>query len=325
MRNDDSEKWYYFYEDIPYGPLSADEIKNLIKEGRLPEDVKVHKGVPEWKTAIEMGLISFSLAIQELSGTVYPLEKKIIKIGRAPDNDIVISIPSVSRYHAQIFSDDEGNYWIENLEGKAGITISGNKVDKAKLMNGLEIQLGKWVAKVIRLDKERASSELTIFDNAGSAAAIKNDIKKEEELQKSAEPEPLPTVIHVEPEQKKSAELPDKSALESSMTQICPLCNNQLPSNAIFCGFCGANLKKASSVKEKSTKNVSPNVFCINCNKEIEQNAKFCPYCGQAQQIAQQNVNKQNNTIPITKCTNCGKEILKNSSFCGFCGAKVIK
>ena len=319
----ESEKWYYFYEDIPYGPLSAEEISNFIKAGTIPETILVHKGIPSWKTAKESGLVKLDLAIEDLSGCVYPLSNKMMKIGRAPDNDIVISIPSVSRYHAQITRDETGVYWIENLKSKAGIIINGNKIDKAKLDEGTELQLGKWVANIIRWDKNKIQSQYTIFEAPSQAKVL-----PQKQMQESPIPlqQSQPSVTIMEKTGGEKSEIAHnmkgKQTNGSNFIQICPACNNKLPATAIFCGFCGTNLKKSDKavVKESS----SLETTCIKCNKKINKNATFCPYCGEPKIQSDKKESKSDETIPIKKCPNCNKEILETSKFCGFCGTKLL-
>lgn len=323
----ESEKWYYYYEDTPYGPLSAEEISNLIRAGTIPETVLVHKGIPQWKTAKESGLIKLDLAIEDLSGSVYPLSNKMIMIGRASDNDIVVSIPSVSRYHAQITQDEAGAYWIEDLESKAGIIVNGNKTDRAKLNEGTEFQLGKWVAHIIRWDKDKIQSQYTVFEIPPQTKIPQEQMQElptaSQQLQSS------PTVMQTMTEDKRKIDLDigEKLISESDLTQICPACNNKLPATAIFCGFCGKDLKKNNKpiVKESS----SLEIACIKCNRRISKDAKFCPYCGERQirsniKEAKSIAKKHDETIPIKICPNCNKEILETSIFCGFCGIKIL-
>ncbi len=333
MNVEEKEKWYYFYEDIPYGPVSIEEIKKLIKDGTITETVIVHKGIPQWKTAKEMGLVKINLALQDLSGSVYPLLDNVIKIGRAPDNNIVISIPSVSRYHAEIKIDELNNYWIENLKSKSGVVVNGNIMERAKLDEGIELQLGKWIAHVIRWDKDNIPDEHTILDNSG-IENIPNKISKIH-IAETSEQEALPTVLHQKTDNK-DIKVVEKTPLisEADFTQICPSCNNKLPLNALFCGFCGTKIKKVPLSPEISNKTTTE-VLCFKCNKKIDKTAKFCPYCGAIQSNIPKipvkpnqskidsHPKKAENTIPINKCPNCNKELLDNSKFCGFCGTKI--
>jgi pSer/pThr/pTyr-binding forkhead associated (FHA) protein len=61
------------------------------------------------------------------------MSHKIIKIGRAPDNDIVLSHLSISRHHLEVFIDPHGNVFITDMESANGTYVNGNKV-KGSLM-----------------------------------------------------------------------------------------------------------------------------------------------------------------------------------------------
>ncbi|MCL2930616.1 MAG: FHA domain-containing protein [Trichodesmium sp. MAG_R01] len=63
----------------------------------------------------------------------------IIKIGRSPNNDVVLYSSVVSRYHVELKS-DHGNWEIINL-GRNGTYIDGKSITKVKLVNGLIINL----------------------------------------------------------------------------------------------------------------------------------------------------------------------------------------
>ena len=53
---------------------------------------------------------------------------KTVKIGRNPDNDVVIADGTASRHHCQITQDDNGNFQIEDLGSSNGTFVNGNKI-----------------------------------------------------------------------------------------------------------------------------------------------------------------------------------------------------
>lgn len=57
----------------------------------------------------------------------------LIKIGKAPDNDVVINDPHVSRYHAQLVRTENDTWIIEDLNSTNGTFVNGDQVMK----NGL--------------------------------------------------------------------------------------------------------------------------------------------------------------------------------------------
>jgi hypothetical protein len=53
---------------------------------------------------------------------------KIVKVGRAKDNDIVLSHASVSRYHCELFYDGQGNVFLTDKNSANGTFVNGRKI-----------------------------------------------------------------------------------------------------------------------------------------------------------------------------------------------------
>ncbi|MDD2437303.1 MAG: FHA domain-containing protein [Massilibacteroides sp.] len=66
----------------------------------------------------------------------------IIKIGKATDNDFIINNLSVSRYHANLFFDNEGGWILEDLNSTNGTFINGVQVLKKKITTSDPIRFG---------------------------------------------------------------------------------------------------------------------------------------------------------------------------------------
>lgn len=68
----------------------------------------------------------------------------IIKIGKADDNDFVVTNPYVSRYHARLLRDNNNNHWmLEDLNSTNGTFVNGCQIVK-KYVNPTDlILLGK--------------------------------------------------------------------------------------------------------------------------------------------------------------------------------------
>lgn len=75
------------------------------------------------------------------AGMTWPLEHKMLTIGRSPDCDIVLDDRQVSRIHARVLWRD-GQYEIEDLGSKNGTHLNGRDViGRHALRDGDEIQI----------------------------------------------------------------------------------------------------------------------------------------------------------------------------------------
>ena len=67
-------------------------------------------------------------------GELLRLEKALIKIGSAPENDIVIDDDVVSRFHAEIRIAENGESWIRDLGSLNGTFVNGDKLARQERM-----------------------------------------------------------------------------------------------------------------------------------------------------------------------------------------------
>jgi pSer/pThr/pTyr-binding forkhead associated (FHA) protein len=65
-----------------------------------------------------------------------------LKIGRAPENDLQLSVDGVSRLHARLTPDGDG-FWIEDLNSANGTFLNGVRVTKERLAHLDVITLGR--------------------------------------------------------------------------------------------------------------------------------------------------------------------------------------
>jgi pSer/pThr/pTyr-binding forkhead associated (FHA) protein len=105
-----------------------------------------------------------------------------VKIGRAPDNDVVITHPYVSRNHARLLWRD-GEWELVNV-GTHGTLLDGRAVPRALVVDGDEVRLGP-LGPTLRLKTHRTDSGVTPYGTmAGEAPAaptIQIDAAKKEE------------------------------------------------------------------------------------------------------------------------------------------------
>jgi hypothetical protein len=73
--------------------------------------------------------------------TSFPLTRDTYTIGRHRNNDIVISDPKVSSFHARIDRSPEG-YLLVDLKSRNGSYVNGKKIETAVLKTGDEVRMG---------------------------------------------------------------------------------------------------------------------------------------------------------------------------------------
>lgn len=71
---------------------------------------------------------------------VIPLSKKVTKLGRHLENDIVFHEEFLSRYHAEIILDN-GQYVLYDKNSTSGTYVNGKKIDRCVLNSGDLISL----------------------------------------------------------------------------------------------------------------------------------------------------------------------------------------
>ncbi|MBF6570673.1 MAG: FHA domain-containing protein [Candidatus Binataceae bacterium] len=114
---------------------------NLRQGARAPGDRQaafIHTPRPD--TAISSGPRQPFLI--DGSGNRYAIQPAApTRMGRALDNDIVVSHPSVSRHHAQIVAAN-GGFELHDLSSQNGTYVSGQRIGEARINDGDTIALG---------------------------------------------------------------------------------------------------------------------------------------------------------------------------------------
>src|SRR5262245_5707483 len=76
-----------------------------------------------------------------LSGQFYKVPRNGGVIGRDPDVEIRLLDPGISRRHAELFRDDDGNYCLRDLESRYGVYVEGEKITTLRVRDGDRLQL----------------------------------------------------------------------------------------------------------------------------------------------------------------------------------------
>ena len=103
---------------------------------------------------------------------------RVLRIGRALDNDLVLADPGISRYHAELRNPGGGTYEITDLQSPSGTFVNGERISSATVTERDSIGIGcaafRIVAGELRelVDEERMSSATaTEPDSTGAGRA----------------------------------------------------------------------------------------------------------------------------------------------------------
>ena len=77
------------------------------------------------------------------AGETFPLQGDHVVVGRAPECDVFLDDVTVSRRHAVLARDADG-FTIEDQGSLNGTYVNRRRVEKAKLEDGDEVQIGKY-------------------------------------------------------------------------------------------------------------------------------------------------------------------------------------
>lgn len=92
---------------------------------------------------------------EDRTPTTFELAKDRTTLGRKPDNDVVIDIKGVSRYHAQIQREGD-RYIIEDLGSTNYLFVGGQQVQKGVLTHGTRFALGDYALGLFLEREDRA-------------------------------------------------------------------------------------------------------------------------------------------------------------------------
>lgn len=85
----------------------------------------------------------------------FSLDRKIVRIGRAADSDIIVDCPSVSSHHCEMRR-VEGGYLLQDLDSTNGIKAEGTPMEILDLNNDTEVLIGDADLDFELTDDERA-------------------------------------------------------------------------------------------------------------------------------------------------------------------------
>jgi hypothetical protein len=100
---------------------------------------------------------------------VLPLPGRLLRIGRAPDNELVLSDLSVSRHHAELRKSSSGNYEIADLGSHNGTFVNGQRATSATLSEKVIVSVGHAAFRL-------TAGELREYIDAGDVSLVAQDL-----------------------------------------------------------------------------------------------------------------------------------------------------
>jgi hypothetical protein len=107
-----------------------------------PEDLADDDGGP----LVELPVEGTALVVRSgggRAGETFPLEADRIVVGRSPECDVFLDDVTVSRMHAVVSRDADG-FTIEDQGSLNGTYVNRRRVERAKLEDGDDVQIGKY-------------------------------------------------------------------------------------------------------------------------------------------------------------------------------------
>jgi pSer/pThr/pTyr-binding forkhead associated (FHA) protein len=113
-----------FIPEDPSGEISDDELRSIPIEIAEGTGILVVKRGPD-------------------TGSRYPLDVPVTRVGRHPESDIFLDDITVSRRHAEFLRDEHG-YRLRDVGSLNGTYLNRERVDEVELQSGDEVQIGKF-------------------------------------------------------------------------------------------------------------------------------------------------------------------------------------
>jgi ABC-type multidrug transport system ATPase subunit len=110
-----------------------------------------------------------SQSLQRPPSAVMRVTTTVLRIGRAADNDVVVSDLSVSRYHAQLRRTARGGYEVADLESHNGTFLNGQRITAAPVTEDDLIGVGPATFRLV-------GEELQEFIDAGDISLTARDL-----------------------------------------------------------------------------------------------------------------------------------------------------
>ncbi|HEX3555263.1 MAG TPA: FHA domain-containing protein [Thermoanaerobaculia bacterium] len=109
------------------------------------------------------------LATHDYEERVFEIPESEGKLGSAPENDLVLRVPGISRRHALVRR-CQGGVVLLDLGSKNGLIVAGLRVRRALLTPGLRVQIGAAWLEVEEVSSSRAELMFLLRESSEEAA-----------------------------------------------------------------------------------------------------------------------------------------------------------
>jgi S-DNA-T family DNA segregation ATPase FtsK/SpoIIIE len=138
------------------GPLRADD--RLERLGLRHGDRLVVGGPAPAPASTAGATVRVGVVGGPASGATWVLAEGEHVVGRA-ETDVVIADPDVSRLHAKLVVDPEGQVWVSDLGSSNGTFVDGHPIPSAAVLQpGAVVEVGSSLLRILRRDEPAATS-----------------------------------------------------------------------------------------------------------------------------------------------------------------------
>jgi ABC transport system ATP-binding/permease protein len=109
------------------------------------------------------------LSVDRRPTTVHRAPVRVLRIGRSPDSDLVLSDLGVSRHHAELRNSGGGRYEIRDLGSHNGTFVNGERISSATVTERDIIGIGRATFRLV-------GDELRQFTDEGDVSLIADDL-----------------------------------------------------------------------------------------------------------------------------------------------------
>ncbi|WP_433192393.1 BTAD domain-containing putative transcriptional regulator [Nocardia sp. CA-107356] len=127
---------------IDPGPAIQELEARILRQEPVSARAVADATITRATTIVEQSSVGARAELRDRDGAVYPITGSVTRIGRLPDNDIVLEHGKVSRQHA-VLVDNGLSFVIKDLWSSNGVYVDGERViDSVALTDGTVVRIG---------------------------------------------------------------------------------------------------------------------------------------------------------------------------------------